>query len=223
MIKAYHHVDQFPLERILEKGGIFPVAWRVDPEVVRAECDGEINELREMVLDEDGNPIAVQGVTLLMEERVREISAASTRETEETWLFCGDFLAGDAFSVFLSAGQWGRSEGETIVPNGFVFDAEDLIKNRGVLVRPADLLGSYIGILDEVPWMEVDSPQEACDEIARQLLMAKKEHELKGREALSYLRKNPKEWHELLSPGPLNIDLAVEMWDDGVLIPRVTT
>ena len=150
MIKAYHRVERFPLERILKNGAIFPVAFRLDPDFMVASCRDLLQQVNEYVLDE-GNPRAVRGVELLIEKRRKEIAAVSTGETDETGLFCGDFLAGDAFSVFLSTGEWGGID-EEAASHGFVFDAEDLLR-RGAVVRRGDLLDSYDYTLTGATWM----------------------------------------------------------------------
>ena len=217
MIKAYHHVYRFPLDQILQKGVISPVAFRLDPDYLVETCVGLIDNVHEYAAD-DGNPRAVRGVELLIEKRRKEIAAVSNRETDETGLFCGDLLAGDAFSVFLSTGQWGRID-ETVIPNGFVFDAEDLIR-RGAVIRGGDLLDAYDYILPGAAWLE-GSAAAIRKELERQLAQIKQEAQLKGEAAIAHLKKDPGEWDELVFPGPVDLDWAVEMWEDGVLIPRV--
>ena len=148
-----------------------------------------------------------------MEKRQKEIAAVSSRETDETGLFCGDFLAGDAFSVFLSTGWWGRID-ENLTPNGFVFDAEDLIR-RGAVVR-GDLLSSYDYTIPEAAWLE-GSAASIRRQLERHLDELQKENELKGDAAITHLKKDPDEWEELVFRGPIDLDLAVEMWDNGIL------
>lgn len=213
MIKAYHHVERFPLEKILKKGAIFPVAFRLDPEYLQG-CMDLLFTVRENVADE-GNPEAIRGVELLIEKRWNEIAAVSSRETDETGLFCGDVLAGDAFSVFLSTGGWGRVE-EEVAPNGFVFDAEDLIR-RGALFRGDDLLGNYDYTLEGAAWLK-GSATAIRDELERQLDAVQKRWQVKGEAAIAKLRKDPEEWDELVFAGPVNLKWAVEMWDDGELV-----
>ncbi len=213
MIKAYHHVYRAPLDQILQKGVIAPVAFRLDPKYLEG-CIDMLQQVQEYAAD-DGNPEAIRGIELLIESRWKEIEAVSSGETDDTGLFCGDILAGDAFSVFLSTGWWGRVD-ENLTPNGFVFDAEDLIR-RGAVVREGDLLGVYDDIITGSAWLKGSAPA-IRDQVLRQLYATKKEAQMEGEAAISYLKKDPGEWEELAFEGSLNLDWAIEMWDNGTQV-----
>ena len=216
MIKAYHHVSRVPLERILRGGVISPVAFRLDPDEIW--CLDALEEVYEDSFHEDANPEALRGMELLIEKRQEEVAAVSSRETDETGLFCGDFLAGDAFSVFLSTGQWGIID-EDASPHGFVFDAEELI-DRGAVLRGDDLLGNYDSIIADAAWLKGPATLVRY-KLEQQFDAIKKEWLLKGGAAIAHLRKDPDEWNEIVFEGSLNLDWAIEMWADGVLVPPV--
>lgn len=216
MIRAYHHVRNVPVQGLLQKGAIFPAAFRVNPEALRGLCEWVLDPLEETVEDEGGNPFVVQGLKLLMEDRLRRVNAVSSRETDATGFFCEDLLAGDLFSVFLSTGRWGRGD-EEVIPNGFVFDAEALVR-RGAAVRLGDLMDGYSGVIEEMPWWDAQSAKEAGERLEKKLEEVKERWELKGEKAVRQLRKNPKEWHEIAFFAPLLVDWAIEVWENGVML-----
>ena len=221
VIKAYHHVYNFPVLEILEKGVILPAAYRINPRDLEGSCFGELDELKENILGEDGTPVGALGVELLMRERLGEIIAVSSQETDDTGFFCGDLLAGDVFSVFLSAGEWGRGDAPE-VPNGFVFDAVDLIR-RGAAVREGDLMEAYLYEIQGMAWTKAKSPESARNILKRRLANVKKDGELKGGQAIQELKKNPGEWYELVFPGAVEVEWAKEVWENGVLVSSLTS
>ncbi len=221
VIKAYHHVYNFPVLEILEKGVILPAAYRIDPRDLEGSCFGELDELKENILGEGGNPVGALGVELLMRERLGEIIAVSSQETDDTGFFCGDLLAGDVFSVFLSAGEWGRGDAPE-VPNGFVFDAVDLIQ-RGAAVRKGDLMEPYLYEIQGMAWTKAKSPESARTILKRKLSEIKKEGELKGDRAIQELKKNPGEWYELVFPGVVEVEWVKEVWENGVLVSSLAS
>ncbi len=221
VIKAYHHVYQFSVWGILKTGSILPAAYRINPQDLVGSCWDQLDFLKEMELDENGNPIGRRGVELLIQERVDEILAVSTQETDETGFFCGDFLAGDTFSVFFSTGEWGRVD-ETVTPNGFVFDAEDLVR-RGAALRDGDLLEGYQHHIEGMAWTKARSPEGARIALKRKLSQIQKEFEVKGEQAIRELRKDPNEWRELVFPGPVDLTWATEMWENGALVSTLAS
>ncbi len=221
VIKAYHHVDRFPVWEILKKGSILPAAYRINPTHLVGSCWDQLYFLKEMELGEGGNPIGRAGVELLIHERVDEILEVSSQETDDTGFFCGDLLAGDAFSVFLSTGEWGRGDAEEKA-NGFVFDAEDLIR-RGAVLREGDLLDPYNQVTEGMAWTKAKSPKAARKVLKRKLSQIQTEYEFKGERAIQELRKDPNEWRELLFPGPVSLTWATEMWEDGALVSTLAS
>ena len=86
------------------------------------------------------------------------------------------------------------------------------------MLRGDDLLGNYDGIIGGAAWLK-GSATAVRDELEWQFDAIKKEWLLKGDAAIAHLRKDPDEWNELVFEGSLNLDWAIEMWDDGVQVP----
>lgn len=98
----------------------------------------------------------VQGDGISVRQRFEQIKAhgallpATSRNIgDASNSFALDFLAGDNRYVFLSAGPRYRVDRPAHLCYGFLFDAEDLIRNHGALVGP-DLGPEYEEILDAV-------------------------------------------------------------------------
>lgn len=212
MIKAYHSIYRTPLEEIVQAGVILPAAFRVDPDVLEGHCESLIDEIRETAFDEGGNWTAVKGIELLINNRLKEMASVSLQNTEETGFYCADLLARDVYSVFMSIGDWedfGRKH-----PTGFVFDAEELI-NKGAIVRIGDLLQEYDDIITDMLWSKYKSPEKVMNILNNRLEEAKRENEISGIRAINYIRSSLKVYNELTYPGPLNLGLAKEVWDNG--------
>lgn len=218
MIIAYHYVEPPPLGRIsvgdlLTKRAIFAAAFRVQPDIIEPLCDQEMDFYQDI-----GTPMGLRGLRILMAERTREIAAVSSGTTRETGFYCEDLLAGDAFLVFCSVGKWGIADVE-VIPNGFVFDAEDLVR-RGASVRKGDLQMNFGYAIENVLRRNHPSPEAAHEALKLALAGVLKRGQLSSTGALKLLRKDPEAYKEIVFPGPIALDWAVEIWENGTLVAK---
>ena len=123
--------------------------------------------------------------------------------------FALDFLAGDNQYVFLSAGPRYRVERPAHLCYGFLFDAEDLIRNHSALVGP-DLGPAYEEILDAVV-REVDASLPPLAEISDEELSEFAETMgITDPAVLAHLRKeSTSRYHDLIA-AVTDSDLTVE-------------
>lgn len=159
-------------------------------------------------------------MSLLEEFQLQEgIEATST----ETQLRCLDLLAGDFDRIFLSLFSW-VSPGW---PTGFIFDAEDLLR-RGASLRDHDLIMDYKLIMSTlvVTQPSLDRPfEERLFDAASELFS---EFQWDGENAILKLEEMESDERlrkqyefgnhngpEIIFPGPLPIELAVETWENG--------
>ena len=68
MIQAYHYVEPPPLGQItvselLEKGAIFPAAFRVQPDIIEHRCEQEMD-----IYQDIGTPMGLRGLRILITE-----------------------------------------------------------------------------------------------------------------------------------------------------------
>lgn len=224
MIKAYHQVgsDEWSpedlaaaVDEVMRVGSIIPAVDRVD----RKEMD------RECFTDEDRGstirqkwPKATPNALAALEEIARtQVNKLPDSGITQTLFNCADLLAGDFELVFLRPGDW------YAVPNGFVFDARELLK-KGARFRPRDLLGEYVAALNVVVTQKYNSLRAARREILAMIDLVKGEMEYKGEDAYKFLEECLKgKWickdqgydHEIVWPGALDIRLATQTWKNG--------
>lgn len=144
--------------------------------------------------------IVAQGVLLPAEKRNAENGSNS---------FDLDFLIGDNQYVFLSAGPRYRLDRPSALCYGFLFDAEDLIRNHGALVGP-DLGAEYEEILDAVV-REVDASLPPLAEISDEELDAFADAMgITDPDMLAHLRReSTSRYHDLIAAVTAG-DLSVE-------------
>ena len=220
LIKAYHQVggdDKTPAERktflaqILRLGEIIPAIERVQRREMYNECFTEeaqgAHSIRELSRGRFG-PEAREALTIMANE---EISLLPEKGTTHTMFNCLDLIAGDFERIFLSIGDWYN------FPNGFVFDAEELIKD-GAAYRPRDILGYYGGAIEEVGKFTYDSVEDARRAIEEAIEQVRYDHESTGKEALTLLRADCSAEGcpgEIVWPGSLPLGRSIEMWREG--------
>ncbi len=225
MIKAYHQVgsDEWEadelaaaIDEVQEIGYIIPASERLDREEMDAECFGD--EDRGSTIRQKW-PKATPNALAALEELARvKVNDLPKSGITQSLFNCADLIAGDLELIFLRPGNWYS------VPNGFVFDAEELLKH-GARFRPRDLLGEYVSALDIVVRQNYRSLRAARREILAMLDLVKGEMEYKGKGAYKVLEecmkgkgicsKQGSYDHEIVWPGPLPLRMAIETWKNG--------
>ena len=226
LIKAFHQVGgdgKTPQERaafldqILKLGEIIPAIHRVKRSEMREECFGDAQGGQS--IDSFEFHSSVEGrkaITIMANEKLALLPVDGTTHT---MFNCLDLIAGDFERIFLSVGDWYN------FPNGFVFDAEELIKD-GAAYRPRDLLGYYRERVEAVAELTYDSVEDARRAIGEAIEQVRYDHESTGKEALTLLRADcaadgcP---GEIVWPGSLPLGRAIEMWREGRKARLVTT
>lgn len=225
MIKAYHMVgsdewepDQLAaaMDEITEIGRLIPAIDRLDRREMEKECFTGKN--RGSTIKQKwpkATPKALEALEELAREEIRKLPDSGITHS----LFnCADVLAGDLEVIFLRPGGWYS------VPNGFVFDARELIEH-GACFRPHDLLGEYVNALSVVVEHKYRSVAGAREEIVAMMDLVKGEMQYCGKDAYKVLEACMKgkgvckdRWandHEIVYPGVLDLDLAIEVWVNG--------
>ena len=220
LIKAFHQVggdDKTPaqrktfLDQILKIGEIVPAIERVQRQEMFNECFTDeaqgAHSIRELSHGRFSFE-AKEALTIMANEK---LSLLPEDGTTHTMFNCLDLIAGDFERIFLSVKDWYN------FPNGFVFDAERLIRD-GAAYRPRDILGYYGSAVEEVGKLTYDSVDDARREIEGAIEQVQYDHETTGKEALYLLRADCAAEGcpgEIVWPGPLPLGLAIEMWREG--------
>lgn len=225
MIKAYHTVgsDEWSpeelsaaVEEIRKVGRIIPAIDRLDRREMEAECfdDPERGSTIRQKWPE-ATPNALAALEELARAKVNELPES---EITQSLFNCADLIAGDFEVIFLRPGGWYS------VPNGFVFDAKELLEN-GARFRPRDLLGEYVQAINVVVKQDYKSLRTARREILDMIALVKSDLEYKGKDAYTILKTCmkgkgvcKKEWsvgQEIVWPGPLPLHMAIETWVNG--------
>lgn len=230
VIKAYHMVgsDEWPREdlaaavdEITLVGELLPAVYRLDQEEMEAECFSGKN--RGSTIRQKwpkATPKALEALEEMAREKIEELPRSGLSRS----LFnCADLIAGDLEVIFLSVGDWYS------VPNGFVFDARELMEG-GACFRPSDLLGEYTRALDIVVRQKYRSVARAREEILAMIDLVKGEMQSCGPSAVKVLEACMKgggicagkssTGFEIVWPGPLSLDLAIEVWKNGKRVSK---
>lgn len=222
MIKAYHQIGSdswTPEERVAAFdeisaiGEILPASMRLEKQWAYGECSeslpGHFPEVPSKVM------VALKE---MVSEVIRELPESGL---ERTLLTCTDLLANDHQFVFLSPLSWWR------FANGFVFDAEELLHN-GALFRPQDILGEYWRIIQEGKYTG-KNVKEIKAQIKSAIKRTQRKYQRSGVDAIIMLKEWLKApyrsrvidglyWNlraEILWPGTLSLETAIEAWRDG--------
>jgi len=141
MIKAFHSVGTEHLSQkargaifdvIVETGAIFPAIFHVERDKMDAQCYRHVTRsIRAKFLKAD--PRAWKAMVQIIDAALDRLPEEGHRQTRFT---CVDVLAGDLDRVFLGL-KWRK-----LVPNGFVFNAEELLQ-KGARYRPIDLIQDF--------------------------------------------------------------------------------
>jgi hypothetical protein len=214
MIKAYHSVgsDEWtPEERrsalheILRAGRIVPAMERMDRGEMEQECftgPERGSTLKQRFTR--GNKKARLALDQLAREKLDRLPESGLTHGHFN---CLDLVAGDLELVFLSPKTWYSSD------NGFVFDAQELIK-KGAGFRKTDLLGGFHAAVDGVLRSNHDSVGAAKEDLEIELTAILDCFQSRGREALRSL-KDAELGSEIVWRGPLPLGMAVEVWEEG--------
>lgn len=224
MIKAYHMVgsDEWSeeelsdgLHEILSVGEIQPAIARLDPSVMEHECFSERSGYSIRDNFERATKKSLQALEEIAESKISKLPDTGFTKS----LFnCLDLIVGDLEYVFLSLGNWYS------VPNGFVFDAKQLVM-EGAKLRPTDLLGDYKRALEIVVNQRYKTVKEAKAEIRAMIDLVQADRQYSGKGAVEVLdiwskRKGGFSGGSHLNPevvvkGALPIAWAVEVWENG--------
>lgn len=224
MIKAYHMVgsDEWPekdlsdaLDEIMEVGELVPASYRLDRKEMAIECfSGKSRGSTIRQKWPKATPLAIQALEKMAREKIKELPDSGLTRS----LFnCADLLAGDLEVIFLRPGDWYS------VPNGFVFDAERLLK-QGACFRPRDLLGEYVLAIEVIVRQRHRSLARAREEIEAMIDLVKGEMEYCEEGAYAVLEacmegkgvcKGKRNDLEIVWTGPLPLSMAIEVWKNG--------
>jgi hypothetical protein len=215
MLKAYHRVSggREAIEAVVKKRAIVPASERLARSAIRKDCRAHPpNVLWDA---------SAKAVVRLVERLTEPLPLKGQKETR---FQCLDVIAGDLKRVFLSFSGFLEEFDEKSVPvgerqqplppNGFVFDAEQLIA-EGARFRPGDLIDFYRDVVREI------SPEGYRGDVERRIERAIKEvvvtWQRGGHEAVEALVECGGEEcpGELVWEGPLPIGYAKEMWIEG--------
>src|SRR3990170_382884 len=221
---AYHFVrGGLPaLQAVLREGAILPGAYRLPLWALRAGCQSYIDRLRRKP---DPKEDLARAVEHLLDRRMKDIQLVRqerTLQASESGFLCEDLLAGDTFYVFLALENWSwpilHSRGHQ-PPNGFVFDAHDLV-TKGAILREQDNASRYQAVLRRLAGMALQAPElarlmiDGFQEILLEDLSEDAAHE--ALDALDLRGLGPANPFELLYPSPLTVEWALEVWAEGV-------
>lgn len=229
MIKAYHQVGadgwtdeqlQAVLEAVLAQGKIEPASKRIDRGEMEIECftGKDRDSTIEQSFDRADSTV-LKALKAIAKEKIKKLPKKGLTQS----LFnCVDLIAGDLDLVFLSPEDWYS------VQNGFVFDAEELLM-KGGRFRPRDLLGNYKDVIEQIisraQWVWFPSVEEAKKDIEEALRDERETRERTGEDGIWDLRDcmehsgdysgEQRCQGEIVWPGTLPLDLAIEVWQNG--------
>lgn len=215
-MKAYHFVlgGAKAIDKILSEGEILPAIYRLDPHEMQDRCLDVLDTFEYAAQKDPSKEAAVVAVKELIDERIGEIYVAQDQIPSVeggTRFRCEDLLAGDLGWVFLSPKDWAYElYGVSFHPNGFVFNVRTLLKEGGML-RNADLISLYELAMTDLVWGEsYDTVTEA-----KRVLENKLTRIQAGHETNKIPVGGPPPASELVFPGALPVEWAVEIWRDG--------
>lgn len=218
MIKAYHQVgsDEWSSEEraqaireIRQVGMIHPASSRMDRHEMEIECFTGKN--RGSTLIQRFPKATPKGRAALKELAQEKIDRLPESGFTQGLFNCLDLLSGDFELIFLRPGGWYS------VDNGFVFDAEQLLK-KGARFRRTDLLGGYHAAVEGALSEKYDSIEAAKEVILLEIGAIQDHFQSTGRQAIKAMKDNLTPTSEIVWRGSLPIDLALEIWSEGRLV-----
>lgn len=215
MIKAYHQVGSeewtsedriSALHEVLQAGKLEPASTRMDRNEMEIECF--TGKDRGSTINQKfprANAKTKQALRELAEEKISKLPVGGMTHG----LFnCLDLLAGDLELIFLRPGSWYSFD------NGFVFDAEKLLK-QGARFRKDDLLGGYRAAIEGVIRSKHESVEIAKEDIELEIGAIQDHFQSTGRTAVRSLKEGFGDRAEIVWRGDLSLDLAIEVWEEG--------
>lgn len=223
MIRAYHAVGTGRFEsgsattlfdKIAAEGVLWPASHRLQRAEMRRRCFNPDYPHGQPI--SSSFPRATENAVKALTEMANEVTNTLPQDGDpHTKFTCPDLLAGDLDLVFMTVERWFGN-----IQNGFVFDAEELIKH-GARVRDRDVLDDIYSAVNKVSHKEFKTVSGARRSIERAIGQAVGAHTLTGAAALEEIRycaEHPPCGAELVWRGPLTLDAAVEAWRDGVRV-----
>lgn len=198
------------ITEILSVGEIKPAIERLDRSEMEAECFTD--PARGATLTqrfEKATPIVMKALEAIAKEKIAKLPDSGFTHG----LFnCVDLIAGDLEYVFLKPGNWYS------LPNGFVFNAEDLLK-KGAKFRGQDLLGGYNAVIEGASEESFTSVSDAKRYLEEELGAIHEFFQSTGRAAIQKMKvalpPSPGDLAEIVWPGALPVSMAVEVWENG--------
>ncbi len=218
-VKAYHFVmgGGKAVDTIQSEGTLFPALYRLHPATIQEQCEEFVDNLTYSAEQDPSKEASVMAVKELIDDRIGELYVAQEQrlgEEERTQFQCDDLIAGDLGLVFLSLEDWAYAmygyHRIDFKQNGFVFDAKHLLKH-GALMRNADLLDLYGLAVTELIWHE----HYATVDDAKTALLIKFDTIQRLHQFESIPKGGPPLAAELVFPGPIPVEWAIEVWKDG--------
>ncbi len=220
-ILAYHYIPPKFVDTVLADGRIKTALEHTNPYKFRDYCEDSIKDLVERMVDRNSD-VVMRNVATLFYFVNKEVESVGEWQRDEgiepvegeTKFYCWDFLAGDIEGVFLGLDNFPHWAD---VPNGLVFDAEELVR-RGARLRMGDLLPRYEEAVRRVMTEDLED-YEFIETLEEALQDVKTKGEFQGDAAIRKMRKG--EWRgvdespELVWPGSLPVEWAIEVWKDG--------
>lgn len=226
MIGAFHWVQggRRTLQKILKDGMIRPASERIDSGTMAAACNLWFGSPA-------WPPNGEQALVEMINESLRHLKPPA-KKLKKTMFECPDLISGDLKLLFFGIGDWPfrliedahhsiteapQKERDKVVKNGFVFDAERLIRIGG-RIRFGDYIDDYQNAMHRL-LVAADEPIPVVKEKVRIALAEVQTKELRGEDALDFLRQGQFVWeNELVLPGRLQVQTAIEVWQEGKLL-----
>lgn len=192
-------------------GEIKPAIERLDRGEMEAECFTAPS--RGATLKQrfkKASPMVMKALEQIAREKIAELPESGFTHG----LFnCLDLIAGDLEFVFLRPKEWYS------LPNGFVFNAEDLLK-KGAKFRARDLLGGYNAVIEGASEESFTSVSDAKRYLKEELGAIHEFFQSTGRQGIQRMKEvmenpEPGSTAEIVWPGALPVSMAIEVWENG--------
>lgn len=209
--QAFHATTPAAFESILEDGVLVPLGMRADDESIRTACERDISNGR--YKDTRAGETVRELVELFLKKRPAYDKRISFPE-KNVHSGCLEIIFSYGTGVLLNAGGflfiYGPDPKQRGV-YGFVYDSQGLLENGGRVITEA--------FDNEMRVRMEASPPSTLDEIIRLAEASQAASELTGTPAFDYIRKYQTGYY-ILWPGPLPVEMAEEIWENGKLMKR---